>query len=486
MAIQDSLARIVGAKDISNGAEQLAAYARDMSINRPVFPNYVVQPESAPEIQEIIKLANAEKIPVVPCSSGVHFHGNTIPLQAGIVMDLSRMNKILHIDERNRFVRMEPGVTWGQLQSELAKHDLMAICPLLPHPQKSALTSHLEREPGCIPKFEYTDTLVTLEVVLPTGELFRTGSACVPGFPEKSFSEGVNISGPGDFMWPRIFQGAQGTLGVVTWAQCKIEYRPKVNKTFFIPFEDLTKAVDFVYRIQRRLIGEECVVLNNFDMAAILTKKWPADFAVLRKNLAPWTVVYVLGGGKRFPEEKIAYEEEALRETAAECGIPNLPTSVHGMPGIEKQIPDMLRTAWPENRTFWKFGFKGACEDLFFRTTMNKAQMFYQVINEVAGKHGYSPQEIGFYMQPMVYGGNCHFEANFYYNPASEDEVRLLSLLYREAAEAVINKGGFFSRPYGPVADMVYRRTSNYTAMLKKLKNVMDPNGVLSPGRLCF
>jgi FAD/FMN-containing dehydrogenase len=111
---------------------------------------------------------------------------------------------------------------------------------------------------------------------------------------------------------------------------------------------------------------------------------------------------------------------------------------------------------------------------------------FYHVINEVAGKHGYSLQEIGFYVQPMVYGGNCHFETNFYYNPANEDEVRMLSLLYSEAAEAVINKGGFFSRPYGPVADMVYRRTSNYTAMLKKLKNVMDPNGVLCPGRLCF
>lgn len=486
MQIINSLTEIVGPSNVFDEIERLKAYAKDHSLSAPRMPNYVVYVENKEQVQKIIKLANEYTIPVIPCSSGVHSYGNTIPLQAGIVMDLSRMNKILNIDERNRFVRMEPGVTWGQLQSELAKHDLMAICPLLPHPQKSALTSHLEREPACIPKFEYTDTLVTMEVVLPTGDLFRTGSACVPGFPEKSFSEGVNISGPGDFMWPRIFQGAQGTLGVVTWAQCKIEYRPKVNKTFFIPFENLAKAVDFVYKIQRRLIGEECFILNHFDMAAILTKKWPADFTALGKNLAPWTVVYVLGGGKRFPEEKLAYEEEALQETTAECGIPNLPTSVHGMPGIEKQIPDMLRTAWPDNRTYWKFGFKGACEDLFFRTTMDKAQMFYQVVNEVAGKHGYSPQEIGFYVQPMVYGGSCHFEANFYYNPANEDEVKMLSRLYTEAAEAVINKGGFFSRPCGPVADMVYRRTANYTAMLKKLKNVMDPNGVLSPGRLCF
>lgn len=486
MQIVTSLSEIVGPSNVFDEMEKLKPYAKDNGILRPRMPNYVTYVENTDQVQKIIKLANEYRIPVVPCSSGSHFFGNTIPLQAGIIMDLSKMNKILNIDEENRFVRMEPGVTWGQLQSELAKHELMAICPLLPHPQKSALTSHLEREPACIPKFEYTDNLTTMEVVLPTGELFRTGSACVPGFPEKSFSEGVNISGPGDFMWPRIFQGAQGTLGVVTWAQCKIEYRPKVNKTFFIPFQELARAVDFVYKIQRRLIGEECVILNHFDMAAVLTKKWARDFAALRKNLAPWTVVYVLGGGKRFPEEKIAYEEEALQETAAECGVPKLPTSIYGMPGVEKQIPDMLRTACPENETYWKFRFKGACEDLFFRTTMNKAQMFHQVVNEEAGKRGYSPQEIGFYIQPMVYGGNCHFEANFYYNPGDEDEVKMLSALYVEAAEAVINKGGFFSRPYGPVADMVYRRTSSYTAMLKKLKNVMDPNGVLSPGRLCF
>jgi FAD/FMN-containing dehydrogenase len=56
--------------------------------------------------------------------------------------------------------------------------------------------------------------------------------------------------------------------------------------------------------------------------------------------------------------------------------------------------------------------------------------------------------------------------------------------LYAEAAEAVLNKGGFFSRPYGRVADMVYERTASYTAELKKVKKLMDPNNVLSPGRL--
>ena len=129
--------------------------------------------------KKIVRLANQTQIPVVPLSSGIHFYGNTIPTQGGIVLDLRRMNRILDINERNRTARIEPGVTWPQLQAELQKHNLMALNPLLPHSQKSALTSLLEREPMVIPKFEYGDPILNLEMTLPSGEFFRTGSSCV-------------------------------------------------------------------------------------------------------------------------------------------------------------------------------------------------------------------------------------------------------------------------------------------------------------------
>ena len=318
MAIKDELTGIVGAERVSDDAKKLEPYSRDYSLSAPGMPGYVVQPKNAEEIQSIIKLANKNKLPVIPCSSGIHFNGDTIPAKGGIVLDLSKMNKILAIDDRNRMVRVEPGVTWEQLQPELAKKDMMAIAPLLPHPLKSALISHLERDPAVIPKFEYADALVTVEVVLPDGEIFKTGSAAVPGFPDKSFSDGVNPSGPGNMMWTRMLQGAQGTLGVVTWGQFKIEYRPKVNTSYFIPFNNLDDAVVAVRKIQRRMIGEECLILNNVDLAAILAKQWPGDFDTLKGKLPPWMLILVLGGGVRFPEDKIEYEEDALKAVAAD------------------------------------------------------------------------------------------------------------------------------------------------------------------------
>jgi FAD/FMN-containing dehydrogenase len=486
MAIKQELAGILGAENVVSDAARLKPFSRDYSLTTPAMPSYLVKPKNVEQVQRVVKLANKYKLPVVPCSSGVHFHGDTIPVQGGVIMDLSGMNRILKIDDRNRMVRVEPGVTWEQLQPELARHDMMALSPLLPHHQKSALISHLERDPILIPKFEYTDTLMTVEVVLPEGEIFKTGSACVPGFPDKSFSDGVNPSGPGNIMWTRLLQGAQGTLGVVTWGQFKIEYRPKVDKTFFIPFKNVREATAFVSRVQRRMIGQECLILNNVNLAAILASKWPGDFNKFKKALPPWTLILVLGGGVRFPEEKIEYEEDALKEVAAELSVPDLPTSLAAAPGVETDMADRLRGAWPKGKTYWKFAYKGSCQDLFFHTVMGKAEAFCQSIGKVAAENGYPAADLGFYVQPVVYGGACHFECNFFYDPDDAAEVNKIKNIYGAAAETALDAGAFFSRPYGAAADLVYQRSADYTAELKKIKKLMDPNNIMSPGRLCF
>ena len=485
MQIKEELAQIVGVRNVSDDPEALGAYARDCSLSTPRAPNYIARPKNTAEVQSVLKLAGETGMPVVPCSSGIHFYGNTIPNLGGIILDLRRMNKILDIDMANKMVMVEPGVTWGQLQAEVAKQKMMGLCPLLPHPLKSVVTSHLEREPMLIPKFEYAGAMVTLEVVFPSGEAFRTGSACVPGFPDKSMAEGVNPGGPGYLTYSWLVQGAQGTMGVVTWAKVKMAPKPEIDKTFFIPFDNLDDAVRLVYNVQRRMLGEECFILNDINLASILANKWPKDFNTLKKLLAPWTVVLVLGGGWRRPEEKIEYEEEGLREAAAELHIPELPTSVPSLPGLERDLPGMLRNAWPEKRAYWKFAAKGASQDIFFHTTLDRSPEFVEAIELVTDWHEY-PGNIGYYIQPMEYGRACHFEANLPYDPYSAEDAEMMGKIYREAAEAVIERGGFFTRPYGEVAGMVYEKAASYTSALKKVKNLLDPKNIMSPGRLCF
>lgn len=485
MEIKAKLVEIVGSKYVTDSEEKLKDYAKDYSFTPARMPNYAVRPKSTDEVSQIIKFANEQGIPVLPSSSGVHFYGTTIPKQGGIVLDLRRMNKISDIDEQNRKVKIEPGVNWGRLQAELAKYHLMALIPFLPHPQKSALTSHLEREPIIIPKYEYGDPLLTLEVVFPAGDVFRTGSACVPTPESGAMTDSVQPEGPGlDFF--RLFQGAQGTMGVVTWANVKVEYLPQVNQMFFLPFNRLEDAITPMYRIQRRMIGEECFLINCLNLAIILCAGDANNFERLAEILPPWTLILVLAGGRKRPQEKIEYEEEALTEIAQELSLIDIWTALPGVPRAEQKLLTRLRQGWPAEEVYWKFGYRGTCQDLFFITTLDRAPLFTEAIEGMATSYDYLASDIGFYVQPLERGRACHLECNFYYDPAIPKDVDRVRNLYLEAAEVLIDLGAFFTRPYGPLADLVYSRTASYTTALKKVKQLFDPKNIMSPGNLSF
>jgi FAD/FMN-containing dehydrogenase len=107
-----------------------------------------------------------------------------------------RMDRIFEIDPDNRRVRFEAGVTWEKLTSELEKAGYRVIMPLTPHAQRSVLTDFLEREEPTNQVYDYGEPLEAMEVVWPTGEVFRMGSASVNGYPD-SQSKGGNPSGPG-------------------------------------------------------------------------------------------------------------------------------------------------------------------------------------------------------------------------------------------------------------------------------------------------
>src|SRR4030043_119808 len=312
MDTRDKLLEIVGGGNFSDDPTVLKTYASDFSLVPPGAPSYVVKPKNAEEVGKSIRFANEHSIPVVPVSSEVHFNGAAIPRQGGIVLDLNRMKKVLEIDEANRRVRIEAGVMWQQLTEELAKKGMRMIMPLLPHASRSVLTDYLEREVPTNTVYDYGEPMQSMEVVWPTGEIFRMGSASVNGYPD-SVSKGANPSGPGlDFY--RFLQGAQGTMGVVTWANLKIECLPKIDKILFAPVRELDYAQEFLYRVLRLRIGQECLLLNNVDLAAIIADDWSKDFEKLRASLPPWTLIMVISGLQRHPEGKIQYEEKAIGE----------------------------------------------------------------------------------------------------------------------------------------------------------------------------
>lgn len=485
MNAREKLLEIVGTGNFSDDPNVLKKYASDFSLVPPGAPSYLVKPKDAQEVQKIIRFANEHSMPVVPASSDVHFNGATIPKQGGVVLDLTRMKKVLEIDEANRRVRIEAGVMWQQLTEELAKRGMRMIMPLLPPAGRSVLTDYLEREVPTNTVYDYGEPMQSMEVVWPTGEIFRMGSASVNGYPD-SVSKGANPSGPGiDFY--RFLQGAQGTMGVVTWANLKIESIPKKDKVFLAPVDDLAYAQEFLYRILPRRIGQECLLLNNVDLAAIAAEKWPGDFETLRTTLAPWTLILFVSGLLRRPEEKIAYEENFLNQVIRnEFRKMELQDNLPRVPGIGPKLLSMLRKPWPAEKTYWKNIWKGGSQSLFFIARPSSTPLYVDTVKKMAAQHGYPMSDIGIYIQPIEHNRACHIEFTFFYNPADSSEKALIADLYRHVALALLNQGALFTRPYGELASMVYERASGYTLALKRLKKVFDPKNIMNPGNLCF
>ncbi len=166
---KEELIKIVGDKNVLDDPETLDTYSSDYSFVPSRKPRFVVKAKNADEVQRIVEWANQTVTPLVPVSSGPpHFHGDTVPSAGGaVIVDLSEMKQIISIDRKNRVVIVEPGVTYSQLQPELAKEGLRLSMPLLPRRNKSVAASLIEREPTLIPKYRWlsADTLLFLEVV---------------------------------------------------------------------------------------------------------------------------------------------------------------------------------------------------------------------------------------------------------------------------------------------------------------------------------
>jgi hypothetical protein len=490
MAIKNQLAKIVGKANVLDSPEAIERYGRDYSTEPPGLFSCVVRPKDAKETQAVIQLANEAKFAIVPQTSGIHFNGDAVPKVGGVVLDLSRMSRITEIDEENKVAHLEVGVTWEQFQAALAARGYRGVIPLLPHHSRSVITDWLEREPPVVQIHEYADPLLCLQVIWGNGEEFVTGSASINTFrdPEhpECLADGVVPDGPGPMNFDEFLYGSQGTLGVVTWGIVKFEEIPTLTKTFFIPTDRAEEAIEPIYKILRRRVGYECLLVNNINLAAILTERWPEQFAERRRTLPPWTTILVTGALKRRPEEKIAYEEEFLRDMMTFFSSLKLLTTLPGMAAVEKRIPEMLRKSWPKDKTYWKHACKGGCQDLTFMTTLDRVERFIPVVTEVASQHQYPSNDIGCSIQPVENGRACQLQFNFYYNPRDEAEKQEIRALYADAAVAALEKGAYFTQPHGVMADMVYRKNGDYYSILKRVKKLFDPSGILNPGNLCF
>jgi FAD/FMN-containing dehydrogenase len=463
------LAAIVGEEDVVEAPEVLEQFAADRSCVARIVPRYVVRPRSAGEVQELVQWANRAKASLIPVSSGPpHSHGDTVPSVAEAVMvDLSLMKAIVKIDRRNRIVVIEPGVTYGEIAPELAAQGLRISRPLRPRSNKSVVASLLEREPTTIPRLNYSlpEPLRVCGVVWGTGEMAYTGEAGMgPLALEAQWKAGlaqVNQQGPMSTDLMRLVTGAQGTMGIVVWASIKCQLLPAVSKRFLVKAPRLEDLVEFCRAIERLKLGDEVVMLNRARLAGALDRAGD--------GVAPWSLLLGASGAALYPEEKLKLQEKELRGLAVEFGL----VLEDAEPEVSALLDSCIEAV--EHRY-----------DLFFLATLDAAPGYVKGVLELAGQLGYAPERIGIYIQPQHQGVSQHVEFAIPYDSGDKGDMELARKLFIAASENLISQNAYFSRPYGPWADLVYGRDATATRVLRTVKQIVDPNHVMNPGKLCY
>ena len=256
----------VGADYVWSSDEDLFPYRDSFS---PVWDTQeerhasaAVAPADVEQVQAIVRVARKYKVPLFPISTGKNFgYGGPSPNVTGsVVLDLKRLNRVLEVDDTRHFALVEPGVSYFDLYRHIQDHGLKVMIDCPDPGWGSPIGNALERGIGYTPMGDHTDMLCGLEVVLPDGEIVRTGMGAMAG--NKAWQHYQHGFGPD---WAQMF--VQSNLGVVTkagvWLQPEPEMSAKV--TVNLPrFEDISWAIDVLAELRRRDVIQHNVVFGNY------------------------------------------------------------------------------------------------------------------------------------------------------------------------------------------------------------------------------
>lgn len=230
MRIVERLEEIVGRENVISEYEDLFTYSIDAAPGKFVVPEAVVKVHERDEVSEILKLCNETRTPVVCRGAGSSITGAPTPVEGGIVLDFTEMNRIKEVEEKKMCVTVEPGVVYSQLNEFLSEFNLFFppdpgsadVCTI------GGMVSNNASGMRAV-KYGTTENYVrVLEVVLPGGRVFRIGKKVVKS------STGYDLR--------KLFVGSEGTLGAITEVTLSLRPLPKHRRTFFAYFDDVGKA----------------------------------------------------------------------------------------------------------------------------------------------------------------------------------------------------------------------------------------------------
>ena len=236
--ILSQMLEIVGAEQVFTGRVQLEKYSHDETEDLTYYPEAVVRPANAEQVSELLKLCNKYMIPVTPRGGGTGLSGGALPVHGGLLISMERLNKIIDIDERNLQATVEPGVITEEFMNAVADKGL--LYPVDPSSKGSCFIggniAHGSGGPRVVKYGTIREYVLNLEVVLPTGEIIWTGANTL------KYAAGYNLT--------QLMIGSEGTLGIITKIVVKLIPRPSQNLLMLASFpgnEEACAAVSAIF-----------------------------------------------------------------------------------------------------------------------------------------------------------------------------------------------------------------------------------------------
>lgn len=449
----DQLAAIVGGELVSAKQADREHHARDQSFHDAHLPAAVVMPENAEQVSALLKFANDRLIPVTPWGAGTSIEGNPIPVMGGIVVDFSRMDKILRVYPDDFQADVQPGIKYKDMNAKLAQQGLF----FAPDPGANASIGGMiannaagTRTPG----YGATrDNVLRLQVVLANGEIVRTGSRSV------KTSSGYDLL--------HLFVGSEGTLGIITEATLKLAPIPPHFSAGVATFETMEGATRAVSAIMGAGLGP--VALEFLDPNTVRELNTTGEYELEAK---PTLVMEFHSATEIALKEEMPMVEELCRDYGA----------VAFQAGVGRAERDRL---WKLRHSTYEVLVRNNPGISFLVCDVAAPVSKYPELVAACDREISALKLRGASMVGHAGDGNLHPLVPYLPGDAAS-HARALDAL-ANMVRIALALGGTATGEHGVgLGKIQFMRQEHGNALdvMKTLKRTLDPNGILNPGKM--
>jgi glycolate oxidase len=402
-----------------------------------------------------MKLAHEKRIPVTPRGAGTGLCGGCVPIYGGILLSLECMNKILEIDREHFVAIVEPGVPLSDLCNQVEQRGL--YYPIHTGEMTATVGGIISTNAGGLSAVKYGVTrqnVLGLEVVMPNGEIIRTGGKFV------KCSTGYDLT--------QLIIGSEGTLSIVTKAILKLTTNPGRREILFVPFMNLKNALDAVPEIMKLKTTPTSIEFMEKTIIELVERY--QNIKIPHRQHEAYLMITVEGESEDDIHEYFSRVEEICRQHEA----------------VEAMIPSNGRAQRKliDGREQFFHAIKQHAPMALIDAVVPRSKI-YEFVKEA------SEISEGFHIPMIVYGhagdGNVHLHPiclNMDRSEWSEKIPHLMSEIYQKA----ISLGGTISGEHGIGFDKksYFHKETDIAILnaMKEIKKAFDPNNILNPGKI--